>query len=162
MKFKIKFAESKKDFFNAKQLFKEYSDSLEFSLSFQNIDKELDNLPGKYSKPDGCIILAWDNFDSIGCIGMRPIDGLKCEIKRLYLKPNYRGLGLGMLLTKKIISYSKERKYVKAYLDTTSKMKKAISIYKSLGFVEISPYYNNPLPDVIFFELNLENKFNKK
>ncbi len=93
---------------------------------------------------------------------MRPIDGHKCEIKRLYLKPNYRGLGLGMLLTKKIISYSKERKYVKAYLDTTSKMKKAISIYKSLGFVEISPYYNNPLPDVIFFELNLENKFNNK
>lgn len=160
MKFKIKFAETKKDFFNAKQLFKEYSDSLNFSLSFQNIDNELDNIPGKYSKPNGCIILAWDNFTPIGCIGMRPLDELTCEIKRLYLKPNYRGLGLGRLLTKNIIAYSRKREYLKACLDTTSKMKKAISIYKSLGFVEISAYYNNPLPDVIFFELNLQKKIN--
>tara|TARA_Y100001970_G_C14250607_1_gene871540 strand:- start:1694 stop:2167 length:474 start_codon:yes stop_codon:yes gene_type:complete len=157
MKIRIKFAENKSDFFNARLLFKEYSDSLDFSLSFQNFEKELENIPGKYSKPHGCIILALDNFDSVGCIGMRPLGKFSCEIKRLYLKPAYRGLGLGKVLAEKIIEYSIERKYTKVFLDTTTKMKEAIKIYKSLGFAETSPYYNNPLHDVIFFELKLEN-----
>ena len=89
MNINIEFAVNKKDFFDAKQLFQEYSDSLNFSLSFQDFEKELETLPGKYSKPFGCIILARDNFDSIGCIAMRPIDKSSCEIKRLFLKPNY-------------------------------------------------------------------------
>jgi len=162
MKINIKFATSKSDYFNAKKLFIEYSNSLDFSLSFQDFDKELENIPGKYKKPDGCIILAWKNSDSIGCVGMRPLDNITCEIKRLYLKPDYRGFGLGKLLTKKVLEYCVERGYIKVFLDTTSSMESAINIYKSLGFLETSPYYNNPLSDVIFFELNLDNERGKK
>ena len=125
-------------------------------------DKELENIPGKYKKPDGCIILACKNSDSIGCVGMRPLDGITCEIKRLYIKPDYRGFGLGKLLTKKVLEYCIERGYIKVFLDTTSSMESAINIYKSLGFLETSPYYNNPLSNVIFFELNLDNERGKK
>ena len=80
MKINIEFAQDEKDYANAKLLFKEYANSLDFSLSFQNFDKELENIPGKYSKPDGCIILVWDNLDSVGCIGMRPFDNISCDI----------------------------------------------------------------------------------
>tara|TARA_B100001250_G_scaffold277798_1_gene240258 strand:- start:507 stop:992 length:486 start_codon:yes stop_codon:yes gene_type:complete len=158
MQININFAESKKDFLFTKILFIEYARSLNFSLSFQNFEKELDTLPGKYTMPEGCIILARDNLDPIGCIGMRPLDNRTCEIKRLYLKPDYRGNGLGKILAKKILEYCLEMEYIKVYLDTTSRMESALSIYKSLGFIETSPYYENPLPDVIFFELNLLNK----
>ena len=93
---------------------------------------------------------------------MRPLDGITCEIKRLYIKPDYRGFGLGKLLTKKVLEYCIERGYIKVFLDTTSSMESAINIYKSLGFLETSPYYNNPLSNVIFFELNLDNERGKK
>ena len=162
MKIKIQFAQSEKDYYTTKILFKEYANSLDFSLSFQDFDKELENIPGKYKKPDGCIILACKNSDSIGCVGMRPLDGITCEIKRLYIKPDYRGFGLGKLLTKKVLEYCIERGYIKVFLDTTSSMESAINIYKSLGFLETSPYYNNPLSNVIFFELNLDNERGKK
>jgi len=162
MKIKIAFAKTQKDYFNAKVLFKEYAKSLDFSLSFQDIDKELENIPGKYENPNGCIILVWDNLDTVGCVGMRPLENNSCEIKRLYLKPSYRGFGLGKILTEKVIEYCRKSGYIKVYLDTTTRMEPAINIYKSLGFVETSPYYNNPLTDVIFFELNLCNSIKKK
>ena len=162
MNIKMEFTQNKKDYAKAKVLFKEYANSLDFSLSFQNFDKELENIPGKYSKPDGCIILLRDNFDYVGCIGMRPFDNISCEIKRLYLKPLYRGFGLGKTLTEKVLEYCRKREYKKVYLDTTTRMKSAINIYKSLGFIETSPYYNNPLADVRYFELNLVNDLVKK
>ena len=80
MKIRIDFAENKNDFLNAKLLFIEYAESLEFSLRFQDFDEEINNIPGKYSKPDGCIILAWDNSDCVGCIAMRPSENFDCEI----------------------------------------------------------------------------------
>ena len=101
MKIKIEFAQSEKDYYKTKILFKEYANSLDFSLSFQDFEKELQNIPGKYANPDGCIILVWDNLNSVGCIAMRPLDNITCEIKRLYLKPSYRGFGFGKLLTEK-------------------------------------------------------------
>ena len=162
MKINIEFAQRKKDYVNARALFKEYANSLDFSLSFQDIDKELENIPGKYAKPYGCIILVSDNLDSVGCIGMRPLDKITCEIKRLYLKPSYRGFGLGRLLTEKVLEYCREREYIKVYLDTTTGMKSAIKIYESLGFIKTSPYYYNPLSNVIYFELNLVNAIKKE
>ena len=93
---------------------------------------------------------------------MRPFDNISCEIKRLYLKPLYRGFGLGKILTEKVLEYCRKREYIKAYLDTTARMESAINIYKSLGFIETSPYYNNPLSDVRYFELNLVDTLKKK
>jgi len=155
MGIRINYAKSTKDFDKTKILFMEYAESLDFSLSFQNFEDEIECVPGKYQKPDGCIILAWEKLDCIGCVCMRPLNDTSCEIKRLYVKPTFRGRGLGQLMTRKIIRYSKERNYTKILLDTITSMKTAIKIYKSLGFVETEPYYNNPLPDVVFFELNL-------
>ena len=157
MTIRINFAESTKDFISAKNLFLEYAESLDFSLSFQNFEEEIECIPGKYKTPNGCIILAWETSDCIGCVCMRPLNDFSCEIKRLYVRPPHRGIGIGRLMTKRIIRYCREKEYTKIHLDTTTGMQSAIKLYKSIGFVETEPYYNNPLPNVIYFELDLIN-----
>ena len=155
MSFRIDFADSVTDFDVARNLFIDYAESLEFSLSFQGFEEELQHLPGKYAAPYGCILLAWDELDCVGCAGMRPLSHNVCEMKRLYVKPVSRGTGLGRLLAEKIIQFGREKKYSKMQLDTLKSMHSAVELYKSLGFVETDQYYNNPHPEVVFFELNL-------
>ena len=95
MSVRIDFANSPADFDNARKLFIDYAESFGFSLSFQGFEDELGHLPGKYAAPIGCILLAWDELDCVGCVGLRPLSDDVCEMKRLYVKPLYRGTGLG-------------------------------------------------------------------
>ena len=153
----INFAQSQSDFDKARRLFIEYAETLGFSLCFQGFDEELENLPGKYATPDGCILLAWDELVCAGCVGLRPLSETVCEMKRLYVEPDYRGTGLGRLLAEKIVQFGAEKKYSKILLDTLSSMNSAQALYRSLGFFETEPYYDNPHPYVVYFEKNMTN-----
>ena len=155
MPFRINFAEGQSDFDISRRLFLEYAETLGFSLCFQGFDEELENLPGKYAIPNGCILLAWDELDCVGCVGLRPLSDTVSEMKRLYVKPAYRGTGLGRLLAEKILKFAIENNYSKIMLDTLSSMESAQGLYRSLGFAVTDPYYNNPHPDVVFYEKKL-------
>ena len=152
MPLRINFADSQNDYDSARLLFLEYAETLGFSLCFQGFDEELEKLPGKYSLPNGCLLLAWDELNCVGCVGLRPLSDTVCEMKRLYIKPAYRGTGLGRLLAEKILKFAIKSNYTKIMLDTLSSMESAQGLYRSLGFAEIAPYYHNPHPKVVFFE----------
>jgi ribosomal protein S18 acetylase RimI-like enzyme len=141
---------------HARTLFKEYEAWLQVDLCFQSFEKELAELPGKYAPPDGRLILAMVNGKVAGCVALRKIGEGTCEIKRLYLRQEFRGLGLGRQLAETIISEAKQIGYERMRLDTLPpKMDDAIKLYRSLGFKEIEPYYNNPVPGAKFMELEL-------
>jgi len=140
---------------DARQLFKEYAKSLNFSLCFQGFDKELDELPGEYSPPSGRLFLVFSDDKLAGCVALRKIDGNVCEMKRLYLRPEFRGNGVGKKMTAEIIRAAQTIGYTEMRLDTVPIMKEAISIYRSMGFKEIEPYRDNPIPSAIFMELSL-------
>ena len=138
-------------------LFVEYARSLDFNLCFQSFDKELDALPGRYAPPQGRLILCRVNGAAAGCIAVKPLrtDGL-CEMKRLFVRPEFRGKGIGLKLAARIIEDAKRIGYRAMRLDTiTGHMNAAIAMYRSLGFKEIPPYYDNPVPNAAFFELTL-------
>ena len=140
----------------ARELFREYEAWLEVDLCFQNFEKELAELPGKYAPPDGRLLLAVENGKIAGCVALRKIGNGICEIKRLFLRPQFRGKGLGRQLAEQIISEAKQIGYERMRLDTLPpKMNDAIALYRSLGFKEIEPYYNNPVPGAKFMELDL-------
>jgi putative acetyltransferase len=148
-------SKSDKDFTDAKDLFVEYASSLNFELCFQNFEEEISNLPAQYSEPTGCIILCYENDKPIGCVGLRKFAEDVCEMKRLYLRKEARGKGIGRVLAIKIIEKAKELGYKKMQLDTIETMKEAIALYKSMGFKEIKPYRYNPLDGVLYMELDL-------
>lgn len=153
---KIIRAESPADIQQARTLFKEYEAWLEVDLCFQNFEKELAQLPGAYAPPDGRLLLAYVDGKVAGCIALRKIGQGTCEIKRLYLRQAFRGRGLGRKLAETIISEAKKIGYERMRLDTLPRqMGDAIKLYRSLGFKEIEPYYNNPVPDAKFMELDL-------
>lgn len=139
----------------AKELILEYSNSLDFDLDFQDFDDELANLPGDYSEPDGQLLIAYESGKPAGCVALRKIGEAICEMKRLYVRPEFRGKGIGKALAKKVIADAREIGYSKMRLDTVSSMTEAIALYRSLGFVEIVKYRVNPLPDALFLELDL-------
>jgi putative acetyltransferase len=140
----------------ARELFKEYENWLGINLCFQNFEKELANLPGEYVPPDGRLLLAFENNKVAGCIALRKIGDDVCEMKRLFVRSDFRGKGLGRRLVEAIIAEAKEIGYQKIRLDTLPpKMNPAIELYRSLGFTEIEPYYRNPVPGAKFMELKL-------
>jgi putative acetyltransferase len=150
-------ASSSEEIEAAKMLFLEYANWLEFDLCFQGFDKELAELPGKYAPPKGRLYLLKENGNYASCIALREIGSGISEMKRLYVKPVYRGKGFGILMAKKLIEAAKQIGYEKMRLDTIgSKMKEALTLYKSLGFVEIDAYYDNPQQDVVYMELDLK------
>jgi putative acetyltransferase len=138
----------------ARTLIDEYVASLGIDLSFQDIGHELASLPGDYQPPGGCLLLALVDGAPGGCVALRPLDGERCEMKRLWVRPRYRGLGLGRLLTDGVIAVARQG-YRRMLLDTLPSMQDAQALYVRLGFVETAPYRHNPVPGARFFELDL-------
>ncbi|MCM3141055.1 GNAT family N-acetyltransferase [Brevibacillus sp. MER 51] len=139
----------------ARELFMEYVDSLGVDLSFQNIATELQNIPGEYAPPDGCILLALDDEQPAGCVALRKIDEQVCEMKRLYVKPEWKGRGVGKKLALAIMDDAKLRGYSFIRLDTLPTMEQAIQLYRSLGFYPIEPYRFNPIEGTLYMEKKL-------
>jgi ribosomal protein S18 acetylase RimI-like enzyme len=135
-----------------RDLFREYGDSLGIDLAFQDFEAELASLPGKYAPPEGAVIVARNEGAPCGCVALRPIEAGVCEMKRLYVRPDTRGLGVGAELVKRVIALAKSRGYTSMRLDTLPSMKSAVSLYKLAGFREIAPYIFNPIPGALFLE----------
>jgi N-acetylglutamate synthase-like GNAT family acetyltransferase len=139
----------------AKELILEYIKWLNLDLSFQNIDEELSDFPGKYQEPDGAFIIAEENNTIIGCIGIKKLDTAICEMKRLFVDDKYKGKGIGKKLVEKIIEEAKSKHYEKMRLDTLDFMQSALNLYYKNGFYEIEPYYDNPIKGVVYLEKQL-------
>jgi putative acetyltransferase len=145
-----------------KVLFAEYAQSLGFSLVYQGFEAELVQLPGKYAPPQGALLLARADGEVAGCVALRELEPGICEMKRLYVRPAHRGrrtgdgLSIGRALTQAVIAAARERGYRRLRLDTISgKMDAAVRLYRSMGFVDIPPYYPSPIPDTAYMELIL-------
>ncbi len=136
-------------------LLREYAASLPFELDFQDFDRELAGLPGAYAPPRGALLLARIDGEAAGCIALRPFAEDVCELKRLFVRPAARGLGLGRRLTTEIVSEARRLGYARMRLDTTPGMEAAQALYEELGFVETAPYRHNPVPGTRFLELEL-------
>ena len=150
-------AHSDDDIQRARVLFEEYASDISISLCFQNFDRELKNLPGDYAPPDGRLLLATEDDQLAGCIALRKLEPGVCEIKRLFVRPAYRGKRLGKVLIESIIDEARKLGYTTMRLDTLpGRMDKAIALYQSIGFVEISPYCENPVEGAKFMELDLQ------
>jgi ribosomal protein S18 acetylase RimI-like enzyme len=140
----------------ARELFLEYASWLDFDLCFQGFDTELSTLPGKYAPPAGGLWLARVDGKPGGVVGLRPLEEGAAELKRLWLRPAFRGLGLGRRLTATALEAARAAGYRVVRLDTIgSLMAEARALYDSLGFREIPPYYDNPHPEVCYLELDL-------
>ncbi len=149
-------ANSDQQIAQARELFLEYAQSLGFSLCFQNFDKELAELPGDYAPPDGRLLLAEFEGQLAGCVALHMLEPGVCEMKRLYLRPQFRGKGLGRALADRIITEARQIGYQRMRLDTVEPvMKDAVAMYRKIGFREIAPYCENPISGALYMELQL-------
>jgi ribosomal protein S18 acetylase RimI-like enzyme len=137
-------------------LFHEYQSWLGLSLCFQNFEAELAELPGRYAAPDGRLLLALSDEKPAGCIALRKLEENVCEMKRLYVRDEFRGQGIGVSLIEKLLEEARRIGYGKIRLDTLpTKMGKAVALYESYGFREIAPYYDNPFGETLYMEMDL-------
>ena len=149
-------ARSTADLEEVRRLFRAYAQWLGVDLCFQGFEQELASLPGAYAPPAGRLLLARTGGDAIGCVGLRPLEPGICEMKRLWIEPGFAGAGIGRRLAETVIQAARDIGYEKMRLDTLpERMPAAQNLYRSLGFREISPYYDNPLPGVTMLELKL-------
>ncbi len=154
--FAVTQAETPSQIAQARELFLEYAQSLGFSLCFQNFDKELAALPGDYAPPAGRLLLAEFEGQLAGCAALHPLELGICEMKRLYLRPNFRGKSLGRTLADRIITEARQIGYQRMRLDTVEPvMKDAVAMYRKIGFREIAPYCTNPIAGALYMELSL-------
>jgi putative acetyltransferase len=138
-------------------LIEEYAESIGYDLCFQGFDNEMATLPGDYRRPRGRLLLALDGSEPAGCVALRPLEPEVCEMKRLYVRPSYRGTGLGHQLAERIVEEGRAAGYTRMRLDTLVTMRRARALYTELGFVTIPPYRPNPLPGAEFLELDLRD-----
>jgi GNAT superfamily N-acetyltransferase len=139
-----------------RDLFLEYAELLDFDLEFQNFKEELAGLPGEYAPPEGGLIIAFYQGEPAGCVGLRKLEKNICEMKRLYVRPRYRAMGVGKALAESIIREAGVRGYKHMRLDTVPSMKKARGLYLSMGFKKIDPYCYNPIQGATFMEKKLD------
>jgi putative acetyltransferase len=152
----VKQVESPAQIAQARELFLEYAQSLGFSLCFQGFDKELAGLPGDYAAPEGRLLLATYEDQLAGCIALHKLDPQICEMKRLYLRPKFRGKGFGRVLAGRVIVEARQIGYSRIRLDTVEPvMKDAVAMYRNIGFQEIAPYRSNPIAGALYMELQL-------
>ncbi len=130
----------------------EYTQMLNRDLSFQNIDDELKDPSKKYTAPAGELLVAIESDEVVGMIAYHKHSATRCEMKRLYVKPKYRGMKLGEQLIQKLIELAIQSGYTEMVLDTLLSLQSAIYLYQKLGFQQCEPYYNNPMNDVIYFK----------
>ena len=153
---RIVHATSEEHIQKARILFVEYASSLNFDLCcFQNFDQELEGLPGEYAPPAGFLLLAICDGETVGCVALRRLTVDTCEMKRLYACPAFRGRGIGRKLAEAVIRRGVMAGYQRIRLDTVDSMKEALSLYDSLGFLEIEPYRYNPVAGARYMELDL-------
>jgi putative acetyltransferase len=152
----IREAQTSADVEEVRRLFLEYRAALGIDLCFQGFAEELAALPGNYSRPGGRLLLAVDGVNVLGGIALRPLHGSDCEMKRLYVRPEGRGHGIGRLLATAVVGEAREAGYHRIVLDTLPAMKEAQSLYRSLGFKEIAPYYSNPIEGTSYMALSLQ------
>jgi putative acetyltransferase len=152
----LKQVESPAQIAQARELFLEYAESLGFSLCFQSFDQELARLPGDYAPPDGRLLVAEYRGQLAGCVALHKLQSDICEMKRLYLRPQFRGRGLGRVLAEAVIVAARTIGYRKMRLDTVEPvMPNAVAMYRRLGFVEMEPYRANPIAGALYMELEL-------
>lgn len=144
----------------ARVLFEEYAERLGHDLEFQHFSQELETLPGPYAPPDGRLLLATQETELVGCVALRRQTAAICEMKRLYVRESFRGKGIGRRLAVEIIRIAGQISYQRMRLDTLESMDIPRALYRSLGFCETGPYYDNPIPGAVFFELELPRPTN--
>lgn len=154
--FDVRQAESPEQIAAVHELFLEYAQSLGFSLCFQSFDKELASLPGDYAPPDGRLLLATREGVPAACVALHKLEADICEMKRLYVRPQFRGKGLGRALAERVIADARQIGYTRLRLDTVEPMMQAaVAMYRQLGFREIAPYRENPIEGALYMELAL-------
>ena len=149
-------ATSPADYETARALFVEYQESLGISLCFQNFDAEVASLPGAYAAPEGRLLLAFVGDEPAGCVALRKLEDGICEMKRLWVRPAFRGLRLGRRLAEALLSEARAAGYRAVRLDTLPSMREAQALYVSLGFVDIPPYNDHPIAGTRFMEKRLD------
>lgn len=154
--FDLQQAESPQQITAVRELFLEYAQSLNFNLCFQSFEKELAGLPDDYAPPAGRLLLAAHGSQLAGCVALHKLEDEICEMKRLYVRPPFRGKGLGRVLAERIVADAREIGYKRLRLDTVEPvMRDAVALYRKLGFREIAPYRENPIEGVLYMELSL-------
>ena len=149
----IRPASSVEEIATAQALFEEYAAALGIDLGYQGFADELASLPGCYAPPRGRLLIAWVGDDAAGCVALRPLADDVCEMKRLYVRPGFRGSGIGKQLAEAIIAEARQIGYAIMRLDTVPKLEAATRLYESLGFVRRDAYYETPVVGTIFMEL---------
>ena len=148
-------ARGERDVADCRALFEEYQRDLGVDLCFQGFAEELATLPGHYAAPRGRLLIARDAGQAVGCVALRPLGDADCEMKRMYVRPSHRGSGLGRALAERIVAEGRALGYRQMKLDTLPRLAAAMSLYRSLGFIETARYNDNPVSGVRYLALDL-------